>query len=383
VDDTDFIAFTVPYVTANEVRYVADSLTSGLTSGDGPFTARAVQLLEPLVGGGSCLLTTSCTHALEMTALLLDLQPGDEVIVPSFTFVSTVNAYVLRGATPVFVDIRPDTFNLDERLLEAAITERTKAVVVVHYGGVACDMEAITAIADRHGLQVIEDNAHGLGGTYRGRALGSLGALATQSFHSTKNVSCGEGGALVANAPGLMERAEIVREKGTNRSQFFRGMVDKYRWVDVGSSYLPSDVLAAALCAQLESFDAIQARRHRIWSTYDEALASWAKDQDVRAQHVPDDCEHPAHVYPLVLPTAQDRTDLIAALRERNIVAPFHYVPLHSSPVGQRLGRTADSGCAVTDDVSDRLLRLPLHAGLRDDQVERVVDAVTEFRTSA
>lgn len=383
MDDSDFIAFTVPYVTANEVRYVTDALTSGLTSGDGPFTARAVQLLEPLVGGGSCLLTTSCTHALEMTGLLLDLQAGDEVIVPSFTFVSTVNAFVLRGATPVFVDIRPDTFNLDERLLEDAITPRTKAIVVVHYGGVACDMDAIMAIAERHGVQVIEDNAHGLGGTYQGRLLGSIGSLATQSFHSTKNISCGEGGALVANVPALMERAEIVREKGTNRSQFFRGMVDKYRWVDVGSSYLPSDVLAAALCAQLESFEEIQTRRHAIWATYDEALAAWAKDNDVRSQHVPLDCEHPAHVYTLVVPTAEDRTDLIAHLRERNIVAPFHYVPLHSSPVGQLVGRTADSGCSVTEDVSDRLLRLPLHAGLRDDQVERVVEAVTEFRTSA
>lgn len=383
MDDTsDLIAFAVPFVTPDEATYVTEALISGRTSGDGPFTARASSLLRPMVGGGDCLLTTSCTHALEMMALLVDIRPGDEVILPSFTFVSTVNAFVLRGAVPVFVDIRPDTFNLDEARIEEAVTPRTKAIVVVHYGGVACDMDAVQRIADRHGVVVLEDNAHGLGGSYRGRPLGSLGVLAAQSFHSTKNVSCGEGGALVVNDAQLFERAEIIREKGTNRSQFFRGMVDKYRWVDVGSSFLPSDILAAALCAQLEHFATIQARRHAIWSAYATELATWMKDHDVRAQHVPLDCEHPAHVFAMVLPGEDDRTRLIAHLRDRGIVAPFHYVPLHSTPVAERVGRVAPSGCATTDDVSARLIRLPLHAGLGDDQVARVLEAVAEFETA-
>ncbi|MBO9523801.1 MAG: dTDP-4-amino-4,6-dideoxygalactose transaminase [Nocardioidaceae bacterium] len=377
------IPFTTPFHAPGEVKYVTESIASGQTSGDGPFTRRAVELLTPLVGGGTCLLTTSCTHALEMSALLLDLEPGDEVIVPSFTFVSSVNAFVLRGAVPVFVDVRPDTLNLDEARLEAAITPRTKAVVVVHYGGVGCEMDEITTIAARHGIAVVEDNAHGLGGSYKGRVLGSIGAMATQSFHATKNVSCGEGGAIVLNDPALVERAEIIREKGTNRSQFFRGMVDKYRWMDVGSSYLPSDILAAQLCAQLETFAAIQARRHEIWDTYHHELASWAVGQGVARPTVPEHCEHPAHVYYLLLPSLEDRAAFIAALAAQDIVAPFHYVPLHDSPVGARLGRTALGGCPVTDDVSSRLVRLPLFAGLDQGDVERVLEAVTAFRTAA
>ncbi|MGO4255793.1 dTDP-4-amino-4,6-dideoxygalactose transaminase [Marmoricola sp. RAF53] len=377
------IPFTTPFPAPGEAKYVAESLASGLTSGDGPFTRQATELLEPLVGGGRCLLTTSCTHALEMSALLLDIQPGDEVILPSFTFVSTVNAFVLRGAVPVFVDIRPDTFNLDETLVEAAVTGRTRAIVVVHYGGVGCEMDVIGEVARRHGIAVVEDNAHGLGGRYRGSALGSLGVLATQSFHATKNISCGEGGALVSNDPVLFERAEIIREKGTNRSQFYRGMVDKYRWMDVGSSYLPSDVLAALLVAQLEHFDAIQARRHEIWSAYDRDLADWRAATGSVGQYVPEHCEHPAHVYALLLPTAEDRTAFIEHLAAAGIVAPFHYVPLHDSPVGARLGRVGEGGCEVTGDVSARLVRLPLFAGLGDADLGRVLEAITAFAPSA
>jgi dTDP-4-amino-4,6-dideoxygalactose transaminase len=373
------IPFTIPFHAPAEHKYVAESLASGLTSGDGPFTKTAVELLRPLVGGAPCLLTTSCTHALEMAALLLDIQAGDEVIVPSFTFVSTVNAFVLRGAVPVFVDVRPDTLNLDESLLEAAITPRTRAIVVVHYGGVACEMDTVLAIAARQGIPVVEDNAHGLGGSYHERPLGSLGAIATQSFHSTKNISCGEGGAIVLNDTSLVGRAEIIREKGTNRSEFFRGAVDKYRWVEVGSSYLPSDVLAALLCAQLEHFDAIQARRHEIWNRYDADLAAWSEAVGVQRPVVPDGCAHPAHVYHLLLPTPSARAEFIAHLAERQIVAPFHYVPLHSSPVGARVGRTAPGGCPVTTDVADRLSRLPLFAGLQDESLDRVIAAVLEF----
>lgn len=373
------IVFTTPWIAPHEAAYLQESLHSGLTSGDGPFTDRAVELLRPLVGGGACLLTTSCTHALEMTGLLLDLGPGDEVILPSFTFVSTVNAFVLRGATPVFADIDQATFNVDPARIEESITPRTRAIVVVHYAGVACDMTAIGAIAARHGIPVIEDNAHGLGGSLHGQPLGSFGALATQSFHVTKNVSCGEGGALVLNDTSLLERAEIIREKGTNRSQFFRGMVDKYRWVDRGSSYLPSDLLAAALTAQLEAFDEIQRRRQGIWSAYSRGLADWARASDVRTQHIPDGCVHPAHMFALLMPTAADRIRFISELGAQQIGTPFHYVPLHLAPIAQELGRTA--GCPVTEDVAARLVRLPLHAGMTPGEIDRVVTATTAFVT--
>jgi dTDP-4-amino-4,6-dideoxygalactose transaminase len=373
------IPFTVPFRAPRELEYLEQSLASGLTSGDGPFTARAGELLRPLTGSPNTLLTTSCTHALEMAALLLDLGPGDEVIVPSFTFVSCVNAVVLRGAVPVFVDIRSDTFNIDEGLLEEAITPRTRAVLVVHYGGVACDMDTVMAIAAAHHLPVVEDNAHGLSGRYHGRLLGSIGAMSTLSFHSTKNVSCGEGGALVINDPELVFRAEVIREKGTNRSQFHRGEVNKYRWIDVGSSYLSSDLLAAVLCAQLEIFDDIQARRTHIWSMYDDELAAWATEVGVQRRYVPPGCEHPAHVYPLLLPTAEDRGRFIAHLAERGILAPFHYVPLHSSPAGEKFGRLTPTGCGVTEDVAARLVRLPLFAGLDERDVTRVVEAVTGY----
>lgn len=362
------------------LAYVSQSFSSAAVAGDGPFTARATDLITKLTGGAASLLTTSCTHALELTALLLDLAPGDEVIMPSFTFVSTANAYVLRGAVPVFVDIRPDTLNLDETQLEAAVTERTKAIVVVHYGGVAAAMDEVLAVAAKYGLAVIEDNAHGLGGTYRGRPLGSLGLMATQSFHGTKNVHCGEGGALVLNDAGLVARAEVIREKGTNRSQFFRGQVDKYRWVDIGSSYLPADPLAAFLTAQLEQFDRIQQPRHAIWQRYDEELAVWAASRGVGVPTVPGECVHPAHLYYLVMPSHEDQQGLIAHLRELNISASFHYVPLHSSPAGERYGRVAPGGCEVTEHVSNRLVRLPLFSQLTADEQSRVIDGVLSYQ---
>ncbi|MGH3465331.1 MAG: dTDP-4-amino-4,6-dideoxygalactose transaminase [Kribbellaceae bacterium] len=374
------IPFTKPYISGDELSYVAQSFSSPFVTGDGPFTRRATDLITKITGGLGSLLTTSCTHALEMTALLLDLGPGDEVIMPSFTFVSTANAYALRGAVPVFVDISAETLNLDEKLLESAITERTKAVVVVHYGGVACSMDEITHIAARHGIAVIEDNAHGLGGSYHGRPLGSLGLMATQSFHGTKNVHCGEGGALVCNDPDVLARAEIVREKGTNRSQFFRGQVDKYRWVDIGSSYLPADPLAAFLTAQLERFEQIQAPRYASWTAYDEALAHWAGAHDVRTPVVPEGRQHPAHVYFLVMPRHDHQVGLIRHLKDLGITAPFHYMPLHSSPAGRKYGRVAPGGCAVTDRASESLVRLPLFTGLTPTEQARVVDGVTSYR---
>jgi dTDP-4-amino-4,6-dideoxygalactose transaminase len=377
------VPFNVPYLTGNESWYVADALNSGLLTGDGPFTRRAAGLLAPLVGGGECLLTTSCTHALEMSALLLELEPGDEVIMPSFTFVSTANAFALRGAVPVFVDCRPDTLNIDERLIEEAITDRTRAIVVVHYGGVACEMDDILALADRFGLAVVEDNAHGLGGTYKGRLLGSFGSMATQSFHGTKNIQCGEGGALVVNDPTLVDRAEILREKGTNRKQYFLGKVDKYRWVDIGSSYLPSDINAAILTAQLEAFEDIQKRRQRVWESYAGGLAAWARRNGVAASPVLDDREHSAHLFHLLMPEPELQQALIEHLAQRGILATFHYVPLHSSPFGSRVGRTGPSGCATTESVSRRLVRLPLYAGLTERATARVIDEVMAFKVAA
>lgn len=377
------IPFVKAYLAGDELAYVSRSFTSAAVTGDGPFTARATELITKLTGGLASLLTTSCTHALEMTALLLDLQPGDEVIMPSFTFVSTANAYVLRGAVPVFVDIRPDTLNLDETQLEAAVTDRTKAIVVVHYAGVAAAMDEVLAVAAKYGLAVIEDNAHGLGGTYRGRPLGSFGVMATQSFHGTKNVHCGEGGALVLNDTDLLARAEVIREKGTNRSQFFRGQVDKYRWVDVGSSYLPADPLAAFLTAQLEQFDKIQAPRHAIWQRYDEELAVWAASRGVGVPAVPAECVHPAHMYYLLMPSHEDQQGIIAHLRELNISAPFHYLPLHSSPAGERYGRVGPGGCEVTEQVSGRLVRLPLYSELTSDEQARVIAGAISYNLVA
>ncbi|MBG0813551.1 dTDP-4-amino-4,6-dideoxygalactose transaminase [Planomonospora sp. ID82291] len=378
----DVIPFNRPHVSPNELEYLEEALRGGSTAGDGPFTRRASRLLEERLGGSRALLTTSCTHALEMAALLLGLRPGDEVIMPSFTFVSTANAFALRGATPVFADCRPDTLNLDERLVEDAITPRTRAVVAVHYAGVACEMDEIGAIAERHGLAVVEDNAHGLGGSYRGRPLGSLGRLAAQSFHATKNIQCGEGGALVLNDPDLVARAEVIREKGTDRSRFFRGQVDRYRWIDIGSSYLPSDLLAAQLTAQLESFSAIQERRSAVWNAYHEGLADWAAANEVAQPMVPDDRVHPAHLYYLLLPDLANRQGLIAHLAERGVQAAFHYQPLHTAPAGERYGRTAPGGCPVTEKAADRLVRLPLYADLGASGVSSVIDAVRSYEVA-
>ncbi|MBN2499489.1 MAG: dTDP-4-amino-4,6-dideoxygalactose transaminase [Anaerolineales bacterium] len=362
-----------------ENEYMQAAIQSGNLQGDGEFTRKSHALLEELLGVPKALLTTSCTHALEMSALLLDLQPGDEVILPSFTFVSTVNAYVLRGAVPVFADIRPDTLNIDETQLEQLITPRTRAIVVVHYAGVACEMDTIMEIADRHGIAVVEDNAHGLFGKYKGRMLGTIGSMATQSFHSTKNFTCGEGGALIINDPQYVERAEIIREKGTNRSQFFRGQVDKYTWVDVGSSYLPSDMLAAYLYAQLEAKDEIQNKRQQIWRRYHLELSDWAAVNDTRLPIVPPDCEHPAHIYYLLLPNLETRQALIAHLKARDILAVFHYLPLHLSVMGREYGGEVGD-CPVTERVSDQLLRLPLFYALSTEEQIRVIDAIYEFQ---
>ena len=373
------IPFNRPCIAGNELSYIAETIGNGHTSGDGPFTKKCHALLEQLLGAPKILLTTSCTHALEMSALLLDLKPGDEVIVPSFTFVSTPNAFVLRGATPVFIDIHPTTLNMDETQLERLITKRTKAIVPVHYAGVGCAMDVITAIAARHEIPVVEDNAHGLFARYRGKLLGTFGALATQSFHETKNFISGEGGCLVINDPAYIERAEIIREKGTNRSRFFRGQVDKYTWVDVGSSYLPSEILAAFLFAQLEQREVIQAKRRHVWEYYARELKGWSEAHDVQLPGVPPECEHPYHLFYLLLPALEIRGRLIAHLKERGVQSVFHYLPLHLSEVGKRYGGKLGD-CPVTEDLSDRLLRLPFFNDLTDTELAYVVSAIHDFR---
>jgi dTDP-4-amino-4,6-dideoxygalactose transaminase len=355
-----------------------EAMTSRKLSGDGPFCRRAEKLLDAALGARRTLLTTSCTHALEMSALLLDLGPGDEVIIPAFTFVSTVNAFVLRGARPVFADIRPDTLNLDESRLEPLITPRTKAIVPVHYAGVGCEMDAIEAIAKPRGISIVEDNAHGLFGRYRGKPLGSIGALATQSFHDTKNFTCGEGGALIVNDPAFIERAEILREKGTNRSRFFRGQVDKYTWVDVGSSYVLSDLLGALLLGQLELRETIQGHRARIWNRYASELAPVATPRGWRLPAVPDHCEQTFHMFYLLLP-AQERPAFIDHLKAAGVSAVFHYQPLHLSPMGLSHGG-APGMCPVTERVADELVRLPLSNDMTDADQSIVNDAIRTFR---
>ncbi|MBE7369921.1 dTDP-4-amino-4,6-dideoxygalactose transaminase [Ramlibacter pallidus] len=361
------VPFNKPYMTGKELEYIAQAHASGHLSGDGAFTKRCSAWLEQCVGSHRALLTHSCTAALEMAALLADLQPGDEVIMPSFTFVSTANAFVLRGAVPVFVDIRPDTLNIDERLIEAAITPRTRAIVPVHYAGVACEMDPILDIAQRHRLLVIEDAAQGLMSTYKGRPLGSMGHMAALSFHETKNIISGEGGALLVNDPRHAERAEIIREKGTNRSQFFRGQVDKYTWVDVGSSYLPSELVSAFLWAQMEQAREITQRRLALWDTYHDGFAAAERSGQVRRPVVPGHCAHNAHMYYLLMPDLQARTELIAALRHEGIQCVFHYVPLHGTPLGQKVGRSAGK-LPVTEEMADRLVRLPMWLGLEHEQ---------------
>ncbi|MCX5733451.1 MAG: dTDP-4-amino-4,6-dideoxygalactose transaminase [candidate division NC10 bacterium] len=379
---TPRIPFNHPTLIGNEAAYVAQALASGHISGDGAFTKRCHALLERTLGASRVLLTSSCTHALEMAALLLDLQPGDEVIVPSFTFVSTVNAFVLRGARPVFVDIRSDTLNLDERQLERALSSRTRAIVVVHYAGIACEMDTISALAARHGIPIVEDNAHGLFGRYRGRWLGTLGSLATLSFHETKNYTCGEGGALVVNDPHLVARAEVLREKGTNRSRFFRGEVDKYTWVDLGSSYLPSDLSAAMLLGQLEEQDHVQARRKELFDRYMEGLWDWAHTSGVGLPQIPPECTPAYHLFYVRLPDEAMRSRFIRWLDSQGVHSVFHYVPLHTSPMGRRYGYAAGD-LPMTEAVSDQLARLPFFFGLSRAQQDRVIRAAVSFPMNA
>jgi dTDP-4-amino-4,6-dideoxygalactose transaminase len=371
------IPFNRPHVVGTELSYIAEAQANGHLSGDGPFTRRCHAWLERQVGGGKALLTHSCTAALEMAAILADIGPGDEVILPSYTFVSTASAFVLRGAVPVFVDIRPDTLNLDERLVEAALTERTRAVVPVHYAGVGCAMDFIRGIAERNDLTVIEDAAQGIMSTYRGQPLGSLGHLGAYSFHETKNIVCGEGGALLVNDPAMAARAEIIREKGTNRSQFYRGQVDKYTWVDIGSSYLPGEMVAAYLAAQLEQAREITSMRLSLWNRYHEAFAPLERDGRLRRPVVSEDCEHNAHMYYLLLRNLDERTAFIDHMKENAIQCVFHYVPLHSAPYGTKVGRTSGA-MPVTNDVADRLVRLPLWVGL-EDHLDRIIEAVRQF----
>lgn len=375
------IPFNRAVFDGNEIEYLTQAVVDGHVSGNGPFTRRAESMLDQIHGTGSGLLTTSCTHALELSALLADLQPGDEIIVPAFTFVSTAAAFMLHGGRPVFVDVRDDTLNICPVQAEAAITDRTRAICIVHYAGIGAEPDVFRALADRHGLLLIEDNAHGFGGQYGGRTLGTFGQLSTLSFHETKNVSCGEGGALHINELGLLERAEILREKGTDRSKFLRGQVDKYTWVDVGSSWVLSDLLAAVLVGQLERVSDLQSRRHEIWDRYSSGLATWASECRVRTPVVPSQAEHTAHMFHLRFRTLADRTSFIDHLRHRGVSAVFHYQPLHLSSVGQSLGGVPGQH-PVTEAAGDTLVRLPLHAGMTDPDVQHVIDSVVSFRPS-
>lgn len=371
------IPFNKPYMAGKELFYIAEAHVNAMLAGDGPFTKRCHAWLENQTGAEKALLTHSCTAALEIAALLLDLQPGDEVIMPSYTFVSTANAFVLRGAVPVFVDIRPDTLNIDETLIEAAITPKTKAIVPVHYAGVACEMDVIMDIARRYGLIVIEDAAQGLMSSYKGRPLGAIGHLGCLSFHETKNIISGEGGALLINDAALAHRAEIIREKGTNRSQFFRGQVDKYTWCDVGSSYLPGELIAAFLWAQMEAADEITRRRLSIWNSYHRELAALESQELIRRPVVPYGCSHNAHMYYLLLPTLVARMEFIDKMRQRDIACVFHYVPLHRSAAGERFGR-AQGDLTITEKFADRLVRLPLWVGL-EEHIEFVISTVSDI----
>ncbi|QQN62751.1 dTDP-4-amino-4,6-dideoxygalactose transaminase [Bradyrhizobium diazoefficiens] len=372
---SEFIPFNRPYVTGKEQANVEQALKSYHLSGDGAFTRRCHHWLEARTGCAKALLTHSCTSALDLAAILLDLKSGDEVIMPAFTFVSTANAFVLRGAIPVFVDIREDTLNLDERQIEAAITSRTRAIAPVHYAGVACEMDPIAAIAKRHGLRIVEDAAQGIMATYRGTPLGAIGDLGSFSFHETKNIMSGEGGALLVNDPTLAQRAEIIREKGTDRGRFFRGEVDKYTWQDVGSSLLPSDLTAAFLWAQLEDAEHITRERLAVWDKYHAMLAPLEQRGLLRRPIVPGHCRHNGHLYYVLLPAGTDRGTILRKLREAEIYAVFHYVPLHSSPAGMRFGRT-HGDLRRTTDLSERLVRLPFWIGLQEAQQQRICDTL-------
>ncbi|HEX7583117.1 MAG TPA: dTDP-4-amino-4,6-dideoxygalactose transaminase [Prolixibacteraceae bacterium] len=372
------IVFNKPCLVGKELEYMKKAIENGHISGDGEFTKKCHSLLESQLGCKKVLLTTSCTHALEMAALLLDIQSGDEVIVPSFTFVSTVNAFVLRGAFPRFIDCRPDTLNMDETKLEKLITKKTKAILPVHYAGVGCEMDEISSIAQSKHIAIVEDNAHGLFGKYRGKYLGTFGTFATQSFHETKNFTSGEGGALLINDSQYIEQAEIIREKGTNRSRFFRGIVDKYSWVSIGSSYLPSDILGGFLFAQLENWQKIQAKREHIWSFYNQNLKSWSEKEGVRLPIVPSGCDQSFHMFYLLLPNLETRSAMIKHLKDRGVEAVFHYLPLHLSDMGLHFGGKPGD-CPITERISDQLLRLPFFYDLSDNDLEQIVDAVIGF----
>lgn len=375
-----YIPFNKPSITDLGQKYLHESVMSSHHSGDGPHTKVAAQHMLRLTGGSHALLTTSCTHALEMTALLLDLKPGDEVILPSFTFVSTANAYVLRGAIPIFADIDPRTLNIDPNHIDSLVSERTKAIIIVHYAGISCDMDAIMRISSQYGIPVIEDNAHGLGGSYRSQPLGSFGVYSTNSFHETKNVSCGEGGALIINSGGDHERAEIIREKGTNRSRFFRGQVDKYTWVDAGSSFLPSDFLAAVLRGALESFPSIQSRRESIYKSYESALGNWAAENGARMPHIPEEANCAWHMFYMILPDLATRSRFIQHMKDHWITCVFHYLPLHQSPFAETfIPAESRTDCPHTVDLSDRLVRLPLFNSMSSEEVERVIEVSLKF----
>ena len=374
------IPFNRADIGSRDLALLSKSISDGHISGNGPFTKQAESEISRVIGSHKTLLTTSCTHALEMSALLLNLKTGDEVIVPAFTFVSTASAFMLYGAKPVFVDVQHDTLNINPESVEAAITERTRAICVVHYGGVACEMKKLSEIAKRHDLVLIEDNAHGLFAKYKHQYLGTFGSLATQSFHETKNITCGEGGALIVNDPKLAERAEILREKGTDRTKFLRGQVDKYTWVDVGSSWVISDLLAAILCGQLERADDIYVKRMRIWNRYNIELTNWAENNNVMTPVVPDGCDHTGHVFFLRLATADFRDQFIRHLRDHGILAVFHYQPLHLSTVGRSLGGR-EGQFPVTEKAGDCLVRLPLFNSLTDAEQSFIIQTVTAFNS--
>lgn len=372
------IRFNFPHLVGTEIKWILDALECGRLAGDGPYTKKCSELLEIYLHAENVLLTHSCTAALEMSAILADIQPGDEVIMPAYTFVSTANAFVLRGAVPVFVDIRPDTLNMDESLISTAISSRTKAIVPVHYAGVACEMDVIMEIACRHGLFVIEDAAQALGSTYKGRELGTIGDLAAFSFHETKNIVSGEGGALVVNNQQFLERAEVIREKGTNRSRFFRGEVDKYTWEDVGSSYLPSELVAAFLFAQLQHIDEINDKRMAIWKRYEASLRSLENEGFFTLPVIPDGCSQNAHMFYLITRSHSEQVALLSELKTKGINAVFHYIPLHATGAGQKFGRTG-SDMPITDDLPYRIVRLPLYPALSENEITYICMTIEKF----
>jgi dTDP-4-amino-4,6-dideoxygalactose transaminase len=376
---TKHIALSEPTFGGREVEYLQDAIRQGNVAGGGPYTEKVEALLKGAHQSPGVLLTTSCTHALEMAALLLDIRPGDEVIVPSFTFVSTASAFALRGARIVFADITPDTLSIDSAKLESLLTPRTRAVVPVHYAGVGCDMPRICELANARGIAVVEDNAHGLFASKAGRLLGTYGALSTLSFHATKNFVAGEGGALIVNDPDMLSRAEIIRDKGTNRRNFLRGAVDKYTWMDLGSSYAISDLLAAVLLAQLEQRDQLTARRKFVWDYFNAQLSGWSRSNQVQLPTIPVDCEPSYHLYYVLMPSHRHRDRFLSHMREFDIECAFHYVPLHSSPFGIKVADQASS-CPVTTDVASRIVRIPLHASMSDSDAERVVQVAARFR---